>query len=230
MLGLVEQREQDLERDRRERQRRLARPKRHVFIMHLFTAQSIVRNGTARWRRIDGPGPRGQDAAPCPWPPRDARWDRRRTVAPDVIAIIGGGKIGSHLGARFRAAGLDVRFGVRNPDKPEARAIGATAVPAAVTGATVVVLAVPAEAAVEAARGLGPLAGAILVDCTNPIRWDHGPVWNPPRVEGAPSRRRSRRRCPVCPSSKASITLASRFTRICGFVGWPGRAHVLRRR
>jgi predicted dinucleotide-binding enzyme len=102
-------------------------------------------------------------------------------VAQDVIAIIGGGKIGSHLGARFKTVGFEVRFGVRNPDKPDARALGATSVPAAVQGATVVVLAVPADAAVDAARALGPLPGAILVDCANPVRWDNGPVWNPPR-------------------------------------------------
>lgn len=102
----------------------------------------------------------------------------------DVIAIIGGGKVGSHLGARFKAAGIDTRFGVRDPDKPDARAIGARSVAAALKGATVVLLAVPAGAAVEAARGVGALPGAVLVDCTNPIRWDKGPVWDPP-AEGS---------------------------------------------
>jgi predicted dinucleotide-binding enzyme len=101
-------------------------------------------------------------------------------VAQEVIAILGGGSVGSHLGTRFKAAGLDVRFGVRSPEKPAARAIAAITVPAAVEGATVVFLAVPAAAAVEAARSLGLHPGAVLVDCTNPIRWDHGPVWNPP--------------------------------------------------
>ena len=41
-------------------------------------------------------------------------------------------------------------------------------------------LAVPGGAAVEAAASLGPLDGTILVDCTNPVRWDAGPVWSPP--------------------------------------------------
>lgn len=52
----------------------------------------------------------------------------------------------------------------------------------AVVGASVLLLTVPADAAVDTARGLGPLgAGTVVVDCTNPIRWVGGPVWNPPR-------------------------------------------------
>jgi len=27
---------------------------------------------------------------------------------------------------------------------------------------------------------LGDLSGKVLVDCTNPVRWDGGPVWSPP--------------------------------------------------
>lgn len=102
-------------------------------------------------------------------------------MAEEVVAIIGAGNVGGYLGARFRTAGVDVRFGVRNPDKPEGKAVGAMPVVAAAAGASVILLTVPANAAVDVARGLGPLRGVILVDCTNPVRWDGGPVWNPPR-------------------------------------------------
>ena len=102
-------------------------------------------------------------------------------MAPEVVAIIGAGNVGGHLGARFRAAGVEVKFGVRNPDKPEFKTVRAMPVLAAASGASVVLLTVPANAAVDAARALGPLRNAILVDCTNPVRWDGGPVWNPPR-------------------------------------------------
>jgi hypothetical protein len=44
----------------------------------------------------------------------------------------------------------------------------------------VILLAVPAAAAVEAVSGLPDRAGRILVDCTNPLRWQDGPVWTPP--------------------------------------------------
>jgi len=43
---------------------------------------------------------------------------------------------------------------------------------------------VPGGVAVEAATALGDLTGKVLVDCTNPIRWDQGPVWAPP-AEGS---------------------------------------------
>lgn len=101
-------------------------------------------------------------------------------MAQDRVAIIGGGKVGSHLGARLKAAGADVRYGARNPDKPEDKALGAVPIQAAVDGANIVVLSVPAAVAVDVARGLALPAGTILVDCTNPLRIDNGPVWNPP--------------------------------------------------
>jgi len=103
-----------------------------------------------------------------------------------VIAIIGTGNVGAALGRRLAACGVSVRFGARDPDK--IRPLAADAGPnasahttaEAAKGADVVFLAVPAGAALDAATGAGDLAGKILVDCTNPLRWDAGPVWNPP--------------------------------------------------
>ena len=104
------------------------------------------------------------------------------TVTQDAIAIIGSGNVGSSLGDRLADAGAVVRFGVRDPGKPAAKGVEAMSVPDAVAGAGVVLLTVPADAAVEVARGLPPLgAGTVVVDCTNPLRWAGGPVWNPPQ-------------------------------------------------
>lgn len=106
------------------------------------------------------------------------------------VAIIGSGKVGGNLGIRLAQRGNTVFFGVK-PGKdasalleragPEAEA---RAVAQAVRDAEVVFLAVPANIAVDAARAAGDLAGKIVVDCTNPLRWDAGPVHDPP-AEGS---------------------------------------------
>lgn len=84
--------------------------------------------------------------------------------------------------ARLAEAGYAVRLGVRDPAKAAAKGVTAMSVTDAVAGAHVVLLTVPADAAVDTARGLGPLvAGTAVVDCTNPLRFAGGPVWNPPR-------------------------------------------------
>jgi NADPH-dependent F420 reductase len=103
-------------------------------------------------------------------------------VAQEVVAIIGAGNVGSSLGARLAKTGDVVRFGVRDVAKAAASGVKGTTVRDAVVGASVVLLTVPADAAVETARGLGPLGeGTVVVDCTNPLRFAGGPVWNPPR-------------------------------------------------
>ncbi len=106
------------------------------------------------------------------------------------IAVIGTGKVGGALGARFAQAGHSVVFGTRRPEEiadllksagPNARAAAGAE---AAAGADVIFLAVPAQAAVSAAGTLGDLSGKVLVDCVNPVRWEQGPVWNPP-AEGS---------------------------------------------
>jgi NADPH-dependent F420 reductase len=101
------------------------------------------------------------------------------------IAIIGAGNVGGALGARLAATGATVKFGHRpgkNADDAVAAAPGATQAPApeAAAWADVVFLAVPASAAVAAAQALGSLEGKVVVDCNNTLRWDDGPVWQPP--------------------------------------------------
>jgi hypothetical protein len=109
-----------------------------------------------------------------------------------TVSILGTGSVGRALAERFLLAGCIVRFGARDAKAAAAKLSGVLAAaetlpPAqAAVGADLIVLAVPAAAAVEAARAVGDLAGRILLDCTNPLRWDAGPVWAPP-PEGSTS-------------------------------------------
>ena len=103
------------------------------------------------------------------------------------IAIVGAGNVGGALGTRLLEAGHDVRFAVRAADSELSARFGEARVKPLVEAtrdAEVVFLAVPGGVVVEAARSLGSLDGKVLVDCTNPIRWDAGPVWTPP-AEGS---------------------------------------------
>lgn len=104
-------------------------------------------------------------------------------------AIIGIGSVGLALASSLDAAGIKVRFGVRDPLAARKREGLREGVPVqhvedAAAAAEIVFLAVPASAAIDAARAAGPLHGKILIDCTNPLRWENGPVWNPP-AEGS---------------------------------------------
>lgn len=105
-----------------------------------------------------------------------------------TIAILGSGSVGSALGGRLAAAGIDVIFGARDPKAPSGELPAGTqvrSIPDAVAAASLVLLAVPAAAALATARAAGDLTGKILVDCTNPLSFDAlGPVWTPP-VEGS---------------------------------------------
>ena len=102
------------------------------------------------------------------------------------IAIIGAGSVGSNLGTRFTRAGYQVTYGVRSGRdvSQTLKCCGGRAhvasVETASRNANVVILAVPARVAVEVATSLGDLTGKTLVDCTNPLRFDDGPVHAPP--------------------------------------------------
>lgn len=105
-------------------------------------------------------------------------------------AVIGAGRVGQALAGRLVHAGAGVTFGVRDPKAAAASLAGPAAeipcrlVEESAHDATVLLVAVPAAAAVAALRGAGSLSGRIVVDCTNPVRWDEGPVWAPP-AEGS---------------------------------------------
>lgn len=101
-----------------------------------------------------------------------------------TIAILGAGNVGGNLGVRLAASGFQVKFGVRaGSDSGEllARAgsnAEALGVREAVAAADIVFIATPTAVAVSVARDAG-LDGKIVVDCTNPLTWDDGPVWAP---------------------------------------------------
>jgi predicted dinucleotide-binding enzyme len=81
-----------------------------------------------------------------------------------------------------------VQFGVR--DEVDTKALlarcgkdaSAASPSAAALWGDLVFLALPADAAVEVARSLATqLEGKVVVDCTNPLTWNGGPVWAPPK-------------------------------------------------
>lgn len=98
------------------------------------------------------------------------------------IGIIGAGNIGGNLGRAWARKEHQIRFGVRDPGKIGdllrecgGRAQAADPASAAAFG-DVVALTVPWSAALETVSHLGSLSGKVVVDCTNPIVWQDGPV------------------------------------------------------
>lgn len=91
------------------------------------------------------------------------------------VAIIGLGSVGSALARGWAGKGPTLLLGSRDPSGPKAQALadavgGRSLLPADAAGeADVVVLALPWAAAEAVARGLGDLAGRIVIDCMNPI-------------------------------------------------------------
>ena len=83
--------------------------------------------------------------------------------APMKIAIIGRGNVGGTLAERFKEAGHQVQFGVRNPEAGEA------GVADAAKQAELVLFATPWNATKDAIQSCGNLEGKIVVDATNPI-------------------------------------------------------------
>lgn len=83
------------------------------------------------------------------------------------IAIIGAGSVGSALGAGWAARGHDVVYGSREPGKGAKRQ---ASIREAAQASEVVVLSVPWAAVPEVLKQAGPLAGKIVIDCTNPLK------------------------------------------------------------
>lgn len=103
------------------------------------------------------------------------------------ITIAGAGNVGSALARNLVRHGIDVQLAASQlaSARDAAKAIGdpVRAVDLATLrdGVDALFLAVPADAApavLDTARGLP--AGTIVVDCSNPLRWDNGPVHTPP--------------------------------------------------
>lgn len=104
-----------------------------------------------------------------------------------TMAIVGDGNVGRALATRMLASGMTVRFGVRSPgetpvEKPDdaLSQVPRVSIADAVRDADMVWLTVPAAAAVQALSGAPLRDGQLVVDCTNPVTWDNGPVLAPP--------------------------------------------------
>jgi predicted dinucleotide-binding enzyme len=86
------------------------------------------------------------------------------------IAVIGTGNIGGTLGTKWRAAGYDVVFGARNARDDGPGGAPVLAVSDALTGADVVLLAVPGQAVPDVVGAQhAALAGKIVIDAVNRI-------------------------------------------------------------
>jgi hypothetical protein len=81
------------------------------------------------------------------------------------IAVIGGGNIGGTIGAAWKRAGHDVAFASRSPEPPRT-----VAIPDAIAGADVVLIAVPARAMRDLLAEHGSaLDGRVVIDATNDV-------------------------------------------------------------
>src|SRR3954451_2280747 len=91
------------------------------------------------------------------------------------IGTLGNGLMAEALAGQWVKAGHDVLIGGREPERAAevAKRAGASAgsLQDAATYGDVVLLAVPAEVAVEVAGGVGMSSGTTLIDCTNAL--DH---------------------------------------------------------
>ena len=114
------------------------------------------------------------------------------------IGVLGAGNIGGGLGKSWESHGHEVRYAKSDTPQDEVASI--------VREAEVVALAVPWKAVNDV---LGPiaslLAGKILIDCTNPVGWDDGPVV---AVEGSAAQRIAEL-CPGARVVKAFNTLGA---------------------
>ena len=91
------------------------------------------------------------------------------------IAIIGAGKVGGALGARWAALGHRIHIGPRTPEEPNhdllrtPPSLPVETAPEAPARGQGIVLATPWAAAQDAVRGLGPLGEKPVSDTTNPV-------------------------------------------------------------
>ena len=101
------------------------------------------------------------------------------------IAIIGAGRVGRALGARWTEVGHDVVYGVRDPGDPKVADLTQVATPQeAVDGADVVLIALPWAATQEVVSGLD-VGDAVVLDATNPLAVNARELVANPSLAGA---------------------------------------------
>ena len=84
------------------------------------------------------------------------------------IAVIGAGNVGKALGQRWKDAGFEIVYGVRNPATYE----GALSVQDAIQISDVILIAIPWRAVSSLQQYLPHFHGNIVIDATNPIKPD----------------------------------------------------------
>jgi predicted dinucleotide-binding enzyme len=94
------------------------------------------------------------------------------------LTLLGAGNMGSALASQLNRAGHHVRIVSRTHDKAQAIAAanpGTSVIPAAdaMDGADVVIVATGFADAIPALKSVGPLAGKVIVDITNPLTDDY---------------------------------------------------------
>jgi len=96
------------------------------------------------------------------------------------VHVVGAGNVGGSVIRATARAGHEVTVGVRDPDKVQAllEETGAT-VASSAEGADVIISTVPHNAAVGLLPNLGA-EGKVLIDASNPLSWEGGPVHTPP--------------------------------------------------
>ena len=94
----------------------------------------------------------------------------------EEIGVIGAGRVGTTLGARWAEAGYRVAYGVRDPGEdrhdPLRDHAQVVTVADAVAGADVVLLALPWAAVRDVAEQIAVSPDQIVVDATNPVAGD----------------------------------------------------------
>ncbi|MEE8307839.1 MAG: NAD(P)-binding domain-containing protein [Gammaproteobacteria bacterium] len=96
---------------------------------------------------------------------------------PATIAVIGTGRVGTALGPRFAALGMQVIYGSRDPSKASVHELvaktgnnaSAASQAEAAQAADWIVLAIPWTAVENLIPSLGPLDGKVIIDITNAI-------------------------------------------------------------
>ena len=101
------------------------------------------------------------------------------------IAILGAGRVGRTLGARWNTTGHDIAYGVRDPSDIRYAELAGTARPTdAVLGAEVILVALP-WGAVEAVLSGIDVADAVVIDATNPLAANSRELQVHPELSGA---------------------------------------------
>jgi NADPH-dependent F420 reductase len=131
------------------------------------------------------------------------------------VGIVGIGNVGGALARNLVRNGVEVLIASRKPDeaKAEAEKLGAKAKAVLLAelgpSAELLMLATPANGTEAALESVGNIDGKIIVDCSNPLTWQDGPVSAAP-AEGSQAAR-LQARFPKARVVKAFNTFGAEF-------------------